>query len=248
MFGKEKLVFDPDAAAETDNVGAYLRSADGTLITHTTIGDVEALDVNVENTVTVEATDLDIRDLDHSQDNVSIAQGGNTMVVNADGSINVNADIDVVNGAEKEEDAAHASGDVGQYVLAVRQDTLASSVSADGDYASFKVNDVGALYVYDTSEQLPPSHTAWLVSQNDVADTAELIVAADLTGRRKILIQNVSSGGRTLYIGHDNTVTSADGIRLSAGAAIELELAEGVEIYGISTAAGADIRVAELAA
>lgn len=47
------------------------------------------------------------------------------------------------------EDSAHISASQGAYVLAVRQDTLASSVSADGDYASFKVNSLGELYVHD---------------------------------------------------------------------------------------------------
>jgi hypothetical protein len=295
MISKERLVFDPAAADESDNLGVYLRSADGTLLTHTTIGAKEALDVNVENTVTVEATDLDIRDLafatdsvdvsgssvsisgdvnvtqgtdpwvvsatdldirdlDASQDNVAIdgiSAGGNALVINADGSINVNADIDIVNGAEKAEDSAHASGDIGQYVLAVREDVLASSTSADGDYASFKVNDVGALWVEladKTLNVLPPSHTGWLVSQNTINDTAELIVAADLTNRRKILIQNVSGAARTIHLGHSNAVTDANGIRLSAGAATELELAAGVDIYAIGPAAGADIRIAEFAA
>lgn len=48
--------------------------------------------------------------------------------------------------SNKAEDSAHTSGDTGDYVLAVRQDTLASSTSADGDYASFKVTAAGALY------------------------------------------------------------------------------------------------------
>ena len=139
MFGKEKLVFDPADADATDNVGAYVRSSDGTLITHTDNGGKQSLDVNVSNTVTVEATDFDIRNLDYSQDNVAIKGAtGNQLVVEADGSINVNADISVVNGHEKLEDAAHVSGDVGSFVLAVRQDTLANSVSADGDYAALK--------------------------------------------------------------------------------------------------------------
>jgi hypothetical protein len=324
MFGKEKLVFDPAAASETDNVGAYLRASDGTLLTHTDVGGKKALDVNVENDVTViatdldirdldfatdsvdvsgsavsitgdvnvtqgtspwvvsatdldirdlafatdsvtahqggtwiidsitndvnvTATDLDIRDLDAAQDNVAISDGTNTLVVNADGSINVNADIDIVTGSEKAEDAAHASGDIGNYVLAVRQDTLANSVSADGDYASFKVNAQGALYV-DVSKAAPASHTSWLVSQNTVSTTAELIVAADLANRKKILIQNVTTGGKTLYLGHSNAVTTANGIRLSSGAGIELELAAGVEIWAIANDASADVRVAELAA
>lgn len=46
--------------------------------------------VNIQdggNSLTVDATDLDIRDLNHAQDNVAIAQGGNTLGVQADGSI-----------------------------------------------------------------------------------------------------------------------------------------------------------------
>ena len=40
--------------------------------------------------IVVSATDLDIRDLDASQDNVAISDGTDTLGVNADGSINVN--------------------------------------------------------------------------------------------------------------------------------------------------------------
>lgn len=295
MLSKEKLVFDPATAADTDNVGAYVRSSDGTLITHTQVGGKDGLDVNVINasievtaadldirdldaaqdnvaisdgtdvlainadgslnitdnggSLTVDATDLDIRDLSHTQDNVAIAQGGNTLVVNTDGSINVNAEIDIVNGSDKAEDSAHASGDIGTYVLAVRQDALAASTSADGDYASFKVNADGALWVEQASpvEIIAPAFNSWLVSQNTVNTTAELVVAVDLTDRRKILIQNVT-GNRTVFLGHSNAVTSANGIRLSAGSAIELELAAGVAIYAIASGASADLRVAEIAA
>lgn len=51
----------------------------------------------------------------------------------------------------KAEDAAAASGDQGIQALLVRQDTLASSTSADGDYGSFKSNAAGELYVTDAS-------------------------------------------------------------------------------------------------
>lgn len=49
------------------------------------------------------------------------------------------------------EDAAAASGDLGQAILLVRQDTLAASTSADGDYGHFKSSNLGELYVKDTS-------------------------------------------------------------------------------------------------
>ena len=47
------------------------------------------------------------------------------------------------------EDSPHATGDEGSYVLAVIQDTLASS-AGDGDYASFKANLKGELYTIDS--------------------------------------------------------------------------------------------------
>lgn len=46
----------------------------------------------------------------------------------------------------KAEDAVHANGDTGIAALAVRRDTLASSTSANGDYATFSVDSVGALW------------------------------------------------------------------------------------------------------
>ena len=240
---KERLVFDPALPDETDNTGAYVRSADGTLITHTTYNATERLDV---------ATGAEY-------DEGSAFAGGErgmfALAVDADGNfapLRVNndgellVDVNITSGADKAEDAAHASGDIGSYVLAVRQDALATSTSASGDYQSFKGDALGALWV-NSYKTAPPTHTGWLVSQNDVGITAELIVAADLTNRKKILIQNVSTSAKTLYLGHDNAVTAADGIRISAGVYIEMELAAGVAIYGISNAASADIRVAEFA-
>lgn len=117
---KFQLDFDP-AETDCDQVKSYVSSSDGTLITHTTLGGIEALDVNIANTgaitvdgevsldaatlaaletVTVEqgtspwvvsATDLDIRDLSASQDNVAISDGTDTLAIESDGSINVNS-------------------------------------------------------------------------------------------------------------------------------------------------------------
>ena len=66
------------------------------------------------------------------------------------GRLRVIADLDFTVGAEEAEDDAHVSGDTGNYVLGVRQDSLASSTSADGDYASFKQNAKGEQYIIDT--------------------------------------------------------------------------------------------------
>lgn len=89
MISKNKLVVDTAALASSDNVASYLRASDGTLLTHTDVGGKKSLDVNVANTVTVTATDLDIRNLSAAQDNVAISDGVDTLAINADGSINI---------------------------------------------------------------------------------------------------------------------------------------------------------------
>ena len=55
--------------------------------------------------------------------------------------------VDIVSGSEYAEDAAHTTADVGQFVLGVRNDTLAALGGTDGDYVPFQMNADGALYV-----------------------------------------------------------------------------------------------------
>ena len=55
--------------------------------------------------------------------------------------------VDIVSGAEYAEDAAHTTADTGQFVLGVRNDTLAALGGTDGDYVPFQMNADGALYV-----------------------------------------------------------------------------------------------------
>ncbi len=163
MLGKDLLVFDTSATlSDNDNVGAFLRASDGTLITHTG----GALNVNVANaSIAVTATDLDIRDLDASQDNVAISDGTDTLAINNDGSINITDNggsitVDgtvavtqstspwvVQAGAEKAEDSAHSTGAVGNFILGVRNDANAALTSADGDYSPLATDDAGRLKV-----------------------------------------------------------------------------------------------------
>ena len=85
---------------------------------------------------------------DNAQTNpiyVAVSDGTDLLAVNADGSINVQGSF--ASNTEYDEDTAHTSIATGNFVLTVRQDTLAASTSDDGDYAAFKSDAVGALYV-----------------------------------------------------------------------------------------------------
>lgn len=72
--------------------------------------------------------------------------------VDSNGRLKVNAQVNIDSLSDHEEDSAHSSGDVGEYVLAVRSDARPTNAntSTDGDYASFFVNANGELYVHDT--------------------------------------------------------------------------------------------------
>jgi len=55
--------------------------------------------------------------------------------------------VDIVAGAEYAEDSEHTTEDTGNFVLGVRNDTLAELGGTDGDYVPFQMNADGALYV-----------------------------------------------------------------------------------------------------
>jgi hypothetical protein len=71
--------------------------------------------------------------------------------VDSSGRLRVLADLTASFDFTYAEDSAATSGDVGAFMLLVRQDTLAASTSADGDYGAFKSNNLGELYVTDTA-------------------------------------------------------------------------------------------------
>lgn len=203
--------------------------------------------------ITVSATDLDIRNLNYTQDNVAVkGSTGNQLVVNADGSINANVDVSVSNGSDKAEDTAHASGDIGTYILAVRQDTLANSTSADGDYASLKVNAVGSLYTYITgSDPLTVNdaalaNTAILSAVNvlDTAATAEAVKASALANRKYLWIYN--NDNTKVFLGASG-VTASNGFPLSPGSYMELRAGASISPFFVGqTGKTPEIRTLEL--
>lgn len=144
-----------------------------------------------------------------------------TWIMNPQLDVNVVNDMDIsvdIN-AEKAEDSAHSSGDIGNHVLGVRQDVLAASTDADGDYASFKQNAKGEQYVIDTDGNALLT-TIDADTSNIADDTAAMVV--DLAA---IEVELLDQG------------TTLDGIKVDTAAmvvdlaAIEVEqLAQGVTL------------------
>jgi len=95
----------------------------------------------------------------------------------------------------KAEDAAHASGDTGVAVWAVRRDTRAVGSGADGDYSSVNVDGYGNVYVQTSQNRVlveaVPTTAAGAYAAGDVVGTlmtiSNAVRAAGLSG----VIENI---------------------------------------------------------
>jgi len=312
-----KLVFDAtdaDTKAASSNVGAYLRAADGTLLTHTDVGGKKALDVrvaegiNVEvdlnaaddsvaawlsdgagnaisstggalhisdggGSLTVDATDFDIRDLSHTQDSVKIGDGTDFLAVNNDGSINAvvsatNLDIrDLAFATDKVDvsgSSVSISGDVNvtqgtsPWVVSatdldIRDLTAASdSVAAwtkDGSGNSIG-STAGALNVNISSGSVTTSdaalaNTAIKAVAETVTTSAALVVdgADELAARKYLFLYN--NGSKEVFIG-ESGVTTSSGFPLPPGSALEARIGAAVDVYMISASGSQNVRTLQL--
>jgi hypothetical protein len=253
MLSLDKLVFDPSVPGDGASVGAYLRDAAGNLLTSTLVGADQALDVNIVAAAGLGVYDEDSAHTsgDKAQAILAVRRDADTSLVgtdgdyaplqvDADGFLKVRGKITVEAGdAEYLEDAAHANADAGLGVFAVRQDVLSSLVSASGDYANFKTDVLGRLYTTNQRQTLSAPAAA------SVTNAAATLIASPLAGRTQITIQNL--GNKDIFIGKDNTVTAANGLRVSAGSSATFEWGSAIAVFAITDSGTADVRLLEAA-
>lgn len=169
-MGLHKIAVNTADLAEGHSIAAYLTDAAGTLITSTLVGakqSIDALDASSHLQGTAYAAGVDFLSSVGVVDNA-----GNWVpfTLNAAGELPVAATVNFA--GDYAEDSAHVSGDIGLFTLLVRQDTLATSTSADGDYGAFKSTALGELYTHDTDV------LAQLVAANASLDAIESDVDA----------------------------------------------------------------------
>jgi len=202
-----QLKFDPtdtESLNASHSVGAYIRAGtDGDLIGSETLNLVEWLRVagpiidSAGNEVGVTSNALDV--------NIAAATG---LAIFA-------------------EDSAHTTGDDGQHILVVRQDILAASTDANGDYASLKSNSLGELYVKD-SDVLAQLTTGVVVTATDL-DIRDLTAASDsveswthdgagnaITSTGTALDVNIASGDIDDSLANTSIVNTATAVSTTA--------------------------------
>ena len=269
--GKTRILVDTAAIGDGDSIASYLVDAAGTLLTSTLVGADQSLDVNVTQSVlpagaatetTLASVLTELQSITHAEDSahssghagimsLAVRNDAGTSLVGTDGdyaplSVDANGNLRVTGsftpGDNKAEDAAHASGDTGSFVLSVRNDNQATTfASASGDYAPFATDLKGALY---TKNVYNASNLQQIVT---VGTTAVALPGTPLTNRTSMFIQMLSSG--QLYLG-SATVTNSGatrGLQLGNGGYVAVDAGPSNLVYGIANAAGKDVMVWEFA-
>jgi hypothetical protein len=148
------LVVGTEDGTATGTAHAIRLTSNGSVVVD--IDDSTPIDVNVTNTVTVEATDLDIRDLTHVSDSVQIGDGTEIMLVNADGSINAvvtASDLDIRDlDYTQDSVTSHQGGDWSVEVAPAGTEAFLSGESLDftgtADVVSIAVAEGDVVYLY----------------------------------------------------------------------------------------------------
>lgn len=159
FLAKDRLIFDPADLAESDQIGSYLIGAAGDVLTSTTVGGDEALDVNIVQTValTVSATDFDIRDLTHVgiQDSVAIGDGTDVLSITGSGQAEVAVTAALPAGTNNIGDVDVLTQPARSHTtdsIAIGDGTDLLAIAADG---SIGVTQVGVWNVNLTDDGIP---------------------------------------------------------------------------------------------
>lgn len=118
----------------------------------------------------------------------------------------------------RQEDSASADGQVLMPVGCVRQDTIASSTSTDGDYSHQKCNNVGRVYGSVTVDAALPAGGNTIGSVNTVSDTPGT-GATNLGKAEGGVHANADTGVFSLGVRHDVSTTGmgVDGTYMAFG-------------------------------
>lgn len=273
---KDSIDFDATIPADTDRIGAFNIGATGIVITSTTVASDEGLDVNIINaSVTVDSTDLDIRDLVHTQDSVSIGDGTATILdIQALDSVATGVETSIMMAGIRQDASGSpvsATGDIHPLIFDDdgRLKTTADISSAVADDALSTENPIltghvahaasAALTALSTNGDLGHSlidlfrrqyvrHAANIALKNTAATVgvaAAELVEVPLTGRISIEIQN--NGSKNIFLGFDGTVTTTNGLKIPKNSTWEKDVGEAINIFAISGTAGQNVRIMEAA-
>lgn len=138
------------------------------------------------------------------------------------------------------DDAADAGGSLKIGGRAVDQASALSALSAASDRGDLLMDLYRRVFINESCNVALSQATITV----DTTAGGTAVFASPLAGRKRVIIQNISTA-QDVYLGATG-VTTSNGLILGRKSSVELELGEGVQIYGITSASSAELRVLQL--
>lgn len=127
--------------------------------------------------------------------------------------VNPSGALVTTNDSAYAEDSAAASGNIGTYVLGVRNDTNAVVTSTDGDYSQISVNDKGAIAIQDGGNSITVDGSVSATVSGTVAATQSGAWSVGVNNAAGASAVNIQDGGNSITV--DNTGTFA--VQITSG-------------------------------
>lgn len=184
------------------------------------------------SSVTVSATNLDIRDLTHVSDSVKIGDGTDFLAIDASGNIGVHdaggsLTVDAVNLDIRDLAAATDS------VSAWTKDGSGNSITSTSGALDVNIANAGEINVELTH------NTAIQADAKSVTTTGALVDSV-LANREMIWIYN--NGSKAIYIGPSG-VSATDGFPIPVGSLFEAKIGAAVAIHAVAESGTQNIRL-----
>lgn len=253
---KGQMIFDPSDAADSDNIGAYLRAgSDGDLVSSTLIGARESLDVSVglasanQDEFGIFAEDAAHTTADLGQFVLAVANHTEgalhdtdgdyaALQVDSTGRLRTVTDLDLSGDLVADDDPIGTEDPL--LVGHVAHDTSAAldAVSADDDKAQ-STSDLYRRQMVNISPNVSVVNSTVTVGATEVA-----VPASNAAGRTRMFIQN--HGNDSVYIGATGLATT-DGFEIPKKSTFSCDAGEAIALFAIAGSAGNVVRVLEFA-
>ena len=245
MITKYKIDFDESIPADHDRIGSFLIGLGGNVVTSTTIGSDEALDVNLAGLTAIE--DAAAGDAYDGIPIFAVRQDTLSSLVDADGdfaSLKVDSLGRLWTNTDITPDIADDEASSGNplYVGGLSHDQSAAlgALSDGGDRSALLMDLYRRVFVNSAA------NVGWSVTAETVGTlSAQLVSAATLAGRTKVIIQNQSN--KSIWVNPTTAVADNTSIEIPKYASMEFEWGEALDIYAIGAEAGQLVAVMQAA-
>lgn len=128
------------------------------------------------------------------------------------GRLKVVCDLSINNDFAHAEDAVHTSGDIGAFILGVRNDNDTVLTSADGDYSPIATDSTGRVKIIDGASGLTKAYAYTVTDDESVGDDGLISIGTTFVD---VAVEPVTSGVAYIYGWQWMSDVNAQGILVS---------------------------------